>query len=251
VAAAACRRRYPRCIGAEDDFTSIAAATSASDRPVVRFGDDELQAIVADELELVRVGLTAALAPLGVGVCAECRSGREAAETSAFVLPDLVVVGALSDGSTLDGLRRLAVGPVRPRLVGLFPRAGDPEAGAAVALGVEGIGLRSSSFEALSTLFERVIKGEAVVLPELNRGLVGGLEGAVVDVEQPGDSLLSAREREMLHFLAAGRSNREIADALSISLATVKSHLVRLYSKLEVGNRNEALSRAVALGVLR
>ncbi len=217
----------------------------------MRFGDDELQAIVADELELVRVGLTAALAPLGVGVCAECRSGREVAEASGFLLPDLVVVGALSDGSTLEGLRRLASGSSRPRLVGLFPRAGDPDAGSAVALGIEGVGLRSSSFEALTTLFERVIKGEVVVSPELNRGLIGGLVGAVIDLDHHLDPFLSAREREMLHFLAAGRSNREIADTLSISLATVKSHLVRLYAKLEVGNRNEALSRAVALGVLR
>ena len=55
----------------------------------------------------------------------------------------------------------------------------------------------------------------------------------------------------MLACLAQGRSNREIAAALSVTLATVKSHLVRIYAKLEAGNRNEALGRAVALGLLR
>ena len=63
--------------------------------------------------------------------------------------------------------------------------------------------------------------------------------------------MLSSREREVLACLAQGRSNREIAAALSVTLATVKSHLVRIYAKLEASNRNEALGRAVALGLLR
>jgi len=56
--------------------------------------------------------------------------------------------------------------------------------------------------------------------------------------------------REVLACLAQGRSNREIAAALSVTLATVKSHLVRIYTKLEASNRNEALGRALALGML-
>ena len=69
-------------------------------------------------------------------------------------------------------------------------------------------------------------------------------------VTEPTNDLLSTREREVLACLAQGRSNREIAAALSVTLATVKSHLVRIYAKLEAGNRNEALGRAVALGLL-
>jgi len=64
------------------------------------------------------------------------------------------------------------------------------------------------------------------------------------------DHGLSAREREVLALLAEGRSNREIASALSVTLATVKSHLVRIYAKLEAKNRNEALGKAVSLGLL-
>ena len=69
--------------------------------------------------------------------------------------------------------------------------------------------------------------------------------------EDEPNELLSSREREVLACLAQGRSNREIAATLSVTLATVKSHLVRIYAKLEAGNRNEALGRAVALGLLR
>ena len=57
-------------------------------------------------------------------------------------------------------------------------------------------------------------------------------------------------EREILAWVARGKTNREIAAILSVTLATVKSHLVHVYAKLEVRNRHEALSRAVALGLL-
>ncbi len=56
--------------------------------------------------------------------------------------------------------------------------------------------------------------------------------------------VLSSREREVLVLLAEGRTNREIAAELSVTLATVKSHLVRVYAKLEATNRNEAVGAA-------
>jgi ATP/maltotriose-dependent transcriptional regulator MalT len=54
----------------------------------------------------------------------------------------------------------------------------------------------------------------------------------------------------VLAFLAEGRTNREIAGALSVSVATVKSHLVHIYDKLGAANRNDAIGRAVAAGIL-
>jgi DNA-binding NarL/FixJ family response regulator len=216
---------------------------------VVRDETVEIQAVVADELELVRLGLAAILGPLGVGVCGECHSGREAAELAAFVLPDLVIVGAVADGSTLDALRRVRAVQPTPRTIGLFGRAGDPDAATAGGLGVDGMALRTGSLDDLADVVLRVLKDEKVVVPGLHTGLVGDL--AVAADAATGSDLLSAREREMLGFLAQGRSNREIATTLSLSLATVKTHLVRLYAKLEARNRNEALARAVALGLLR
>jgi ATP/maltotriose-dependent transcriptional regulator MalT len=84
----------------------------------------------------------------------------------------------------------------------------------------------------------------------LSTGLVGRLEAAEPDTGEPGHDLLTYREREVLALLAGGATNREIATSLSVTVATVKSHLVHLYAKLEVRNRQEALSRAVGLGLL-
>jgi ATP/maltotriose-dependent transcriptional regulator MalT len=64
------------------------------------------------------------------------------------------------------------------------------------------------------------------------------------------DPMLSPREREVLVLLAEGRSNREIASTMAVTVATVKTHLVHVYAKLGAGNRNEALGRALSLGLL-
>ena len=90
--------------------------------------------------------------------------------------------------------------------------------------------------------------GNRYVATTLSAGLLGQLESVAAPAAD--DELLTYREREVLALLASGSTNREIAAALSVTLATVKSHLVHVYAKLEVGNRQEALSRAVGLGLL-
>ncbi len=218
-----------------------------------------LQAVVADTLPLVRLGVAAVLGPLGIEVLAETHSGREAAEQAAFALPDLVVVGTVADGTTIDALQRVRATEPPPRTIALLARAGDGDAAVALGLGVTGLALRGGPLEELATVVVSVLKDETAVVPALQRGLVGVVDAAHTgqlghaEGSAAGDgtgNVLSAREREMLGFLAQGRSNREIAATLSLSLATVKSHLVHLYAKLGVRNRNEALTRAVTLGLL-
>lgn len=217
----------------------------------------EVQAVVADELELVRLGLAAILEPIGIGVCGEARSGREAAELAAFALPDLVIIGRVADGSTHDAAKRVVAVKPRPLLVALFAVPGDPDIARTHALGVEGLALRSGSLTDLADVIARVLKHEPVIVPALQTSLAGALHlahGGAIAATNDGlipHAGLSGRELEMLGFLAQGRTNREIASILSLSLATVKTHLVRLYSKLGVGSRSEALARAAALGLLR
>ena len=229
---------------------------------------------------MYRHGLANLLASLGIAVCGEATSGRGAVEQAGFALPDLVIIGRVSDGTTLSAVERvLALNP-RPRCIGLFAAANDTDAARSLALGVTGVGLRSASVPELADMIVRVLKDEIVIVPALHAALAGivglrsespsefgndteagwglpsdssSLHDDRVTMEQRAGRVigLSGRELEMLGLLAQGRTNREIAATLSISLATVKTHLVRLYAKLEVGNRNEALARATGLGLLR
>ena len=90
-----------------------------------------------------------------------------------------------------------------------------------------------------------VLRGERYI----HQPLVPVLAGAVTTTEQTAD-LLTGRERDVLAALAKGGSNQTIADSLFLAPETVKSHLSRVYAKLGVSGRNEAVARAVAMGLL-
>jgi DNA-binding NarL/FixJ family response regulator len=202
---------------------------------------------VVDEFALVRLGVTAVLEPLGIDVVADTHSGRELVSRTAVDGADLVVVGTPADLPLVDVVERLKR---RAIVVGLVTRASEQDVGLLVALGVDGIALRNGSAEELATVVERVLKGEKVVVPALLPALAGRLKMRTHTEDETDSVLLTFREREVLAFLAEGRTNREIAGALSVSVATVKSHLVHIYDKLGAANRNEAIGRAVAAGIL-
>ena len=159
--------------------------------------------------------------------------------------------------------RRRARPPISPsptscrRLVRLRPAPGDRRAAAARprarralpagARRVAAIALRTVDADELGVVVDAARKGEPHVgLGPAPRARPARSRSRALD-DRTAD-VLTAREREVLVLLAEGRTNREIAAALSVTLATVKSHLVRIYAKLEASNRNEALGRAVALG---
>ncbi len=212
---------------------------------------DEQRAIVADELALARLGVASVLHAQGVEVVAETHSGRELASVAAFEQPDLVVVGQPADLSIADTVRRLSRVRPAPTVVALLAhRPGSTSSGMLVALGARGVALRSGSADELAAVIASALKGE-----QLRRARRCTARWPARSRRRPLDEqpteLLSTREREVLACLAQGRSNREIATTLSVTLATVKSHLVRIYAKLEASNRNECLGRAVTLGLLR
>jgi DNA-binding NarL/FixJ family response regulator len=208
---------------------------------------DPSQAIVVDELALVRLGITAVLEPLGIEVVTESHSGRELVSMVAVERPDIVVIGTPTDLSLVDVVERLRG---RTVVVALVTHASQQDVGLLVALGVDGIALRNGSAEEFATVVDRVQKGEKVVVPALLPALAGRLRLRSQADDDTGSSPLTLREREVLAFLAEGRTNREIAGALSVSVATVKSHLVHIYDKLGAANRNDAIGRAVAAGIL-
>lgn len=94
---------------------------------------------------------------------------------------------------------------------------------------------------------ERVLRGDRVIDQQFLPLLFGAHE---LTNDSPEHSLLTAREREVLTQLARGASNRQIAEALLVGESTVKSHLARIYAKLDVDGRYRAVGRAVELGLL-
>lgn len=198
--------------------------------------------VVADVVPLVRLGLASVLRDAGHAVVAEVATAREVAKAVVEHGPDLVIVGAVNDLAIDDTARQVRDADAGTRLVALLGRAPRDTLADLLAVAVDGLVARTAEPPDLLRAVERVLAGERYIDP------------ALVSGDSPDESFeplsLTAREREVLGLLAAGSSNREIAAALFVSLPTVKTHLAHIYGKLDARNRNEALGRAMTLGLL-
>ena len=201
---------------------------------------------------------------LGVARVVEDAGGRvvgEAADSTAALAavrthrPQVLVVGDHA-GADAAGLVALATEAARvvPDLRCLILVAGmGPDAlRHLLTAGIGGLLPRSADPSELRGALARVAAGDRVVSPQVIAAMFGtgsatqALRGPVAD----GVVALTSKEREVLALLASGRSNAEIAAAMFVSAATVKTHLGHIYAKLGVRSRYEALSLAVALGMV-
>ena len=209
------------------------------------------RAVIVDDVPLLRIGVRAVLEPMGIGVAAEAGTGRDVPRLIAEVGAALLIVGSVSDVPTVELVRRVRDTAPECCVVGLLPRTRRDELSSLLGLDVDALVVRGIPADELSLSIERAMKGERVVSPLLLTALVGAVTPtAEVAEPDPEEPVLTSREREVLALLAEGRSNREIASTLYVTLATVKTHLAHIYAKLGARNRNEALGRAVSLGLL-
>jgi len=212
--------------------------------------ETEPTAVVVDDVALVRLGVCAVLEPLGITVAAETAAGRDVPRLVTDHHADLVVIGSVADVVGVDLVRRIREVAPTICIVALLPRTRRDELSALLSLDVDALVVRTISTEEFAVTVDRARGGERVVSPALLSALVGAVAPTEPAEPDPEDPALTVREREVLALLAEGRSNREIAGALYVTLATVKTHLAHIYGKLGARNRNEALGRAVSLGLL-
>jgi DNA-binding NarL/FixJ family response regulator len=201
--------------------------------------------VVVDQWALVRLGITAVLETMGIEVVAEEGSGRDGLLRARALEPSLLVIGATSDLTLAEVVGQARQLPVRPRVLLLVSALAPADLSELMGLGPDAVLVRSAGAEELRDAIVRMRAGERVVAP--------ALVGAVMDGLQAGEAQagpLTTKELEVLARLAEGRSNQQIAEVLFITPATVKTHLSHIYAKLGVAGRQEALARAVALGLL-
>lgn len=205
-----------------------------------------IRILLADDHPVVRAGLRAMLAAAGdLEVIAEATTPDQAVDQTAKLLPDLVLMD-LQFGTELSGadatklIREL---PSQPAVLVLTNYDTDGDILSAVEAGASGYLLKDAPPEELIAAIRAAAAGETALAPAIAGRLL-----ARVRSPQPA---LSARELEVLQLVASGSSNGVIASRLHISDATVKSHLVHIYTKLEVSSRTAAVAKARELGVLR
>lgn len=213
-----------------------------------------LRVVIADDQGLVRTGFRMILTAAGIEVVAEASDGEEAVEAVRRTRPDLVLMDIRMP--RLDGLeatRRILTGraPDEPRVVILTTFDLDRYVYAALAAGASGFLLKDVTPEYLVAAVRLVRAGDALLAPAITRRLVERFAAAGGPSSVHRDlATLTPRELEVLRLLAGGLSNAELARALGVSEATIKTHVTRILAKLGLRDRAQAVVAAYESGLI-
>jgi len=214
-----------------------------------------IRVLVADDQDIVRTGLRMILdAQLGIEVVGEAGNGREALELARRLRPDVCLFDIRMP--ELDGIEvtRLLAGPdvadpIAIVVITTFDL--DEDVHGALKAGARGFLLKDAGPDLLAQAVRSAASGDALIAPSVTARLLSTFSELGASSRAPAAqpiAPLTDREEEVLVTVALGRTNAEIANELSISLSTVKTHLASLMNKLGARNRVELAMWAYETG---
>jgi DNA-binding NarL/FixJ family response regulator len=208
---------------------------------------DTVRVLVVDDHPVVRSGLVGMLAVTDdIEVVGEAGDGEEALAMVASTRPDVVLMDLRMprrDGVSATGA--IVSGYPATKVLVLTTYDTDSDILHAVEAGATGYLLKDTPHEELLDGIRAAARGETVLAPPVAARLMSRLRSPVTAAAQP-----SPRELEVLAAVARGLSNAEIGKRLFIGEATVKTHLQRLFAKLDVDDRTHAVTVAIERGLL-
>ena len=200
--------------------------------------------MLVDDHPVVRKGLLAVLSTENIEVVSSVGSGEEALSKASSVNPDVVLcdlrLGEGIDGIDTTAALRLLKTP--PAVIILSTHNRDAEILASIKAGASGYVLKDSEPEQIISAIHAASECKTFFSPKIAEKVFNGLSNPL--------PRLTARETEVLSLIAGGSGNKEIAEKLHLSEATVKSHVSHIITKLNADNRSRAISKAIELGLI-
>lgn len=204
-----------------------------------------IRVLIADDQRVVREGLSMVLALMkGVEVVGAAADGAEAVTLAQAVRPDVVLMDLRMprcDG--VEATRRLRTEAPEVKVVVLTTYSDDRSVLDALRAGARGYLTKDASGEQIHEALRQVLDDHAVIDPAVQRHLVDAIAGEPAPRPEFPDGL-TPREAEVLSLMAGGLSNAEIASRLTVSEATVKSHVNHLFAKIGARDRAQAVAYA-------
>jgi DNA-binding NarL/FixJ family response regulator len=205
-----------------------------------------IRLVIADDHLVVRTGLRAMLGTEpDIDIVGEATTGAQAVDLTDRLSPDVVLMDLRMP--KVDGVAATArIRERHPKIHVLVLTTYDTDADIlkAIEAGATGYLLKDATRDELVRAVRAAARGSSVLTPAVASRLMDRLRA-------PEQEALSAREIEILEHVARGRTNKEIAAALFISEATVKTHLLHIFAKLDVQDRTQAVTVALDRGILR
>lgn len=207
---------------------------------------DKIKILIVDDHPVVREGLEGMLAgQADFEVVGKASDGGQAIALAVQLRPEIILMDLRmpnTDGVT--AIKALKAISSTAQLLVLTTYDSDADILPAIEAGATGYLLKDTPREELFRAIRAATKGESVLSPSVAAKLMGRMR-------YPAGESLSSREIEVLDRVAQGQSNAEIGKSLHISTATVKTHLIHIFSKLGVDDRTAAVQIALKRGILR
>jgi len=206
-----------------------------ADQPAIRV-------LLVDDHQMVRQGLLYFLsAQEGIEVVGQAENGLQAVTMVEETRPDVVLMDlAMPEMDGLEALRRIKADHADIEVLVLTSFVDDEKVLAAIEHGASGYLMKDIKPGELARAIRAAARGEVYLHPEAARHLAQAQYPGASDREEPSPAILTEREREVLELVARGLSNQDIADTLTITLKTVKTHVSNILHKLGLESRVQA-----------
>jgi NarL family two-component system response regulator LiaR len=208
-----------------------------------------IRVLVVDDHAIIRKGMRAVLEIVpDIEMVGEAENGRQAVQLDRELHPDVILMDLMMP--EMDGIaciHQLKEGHSSARILVLTNFAGEEMIFPAIKAGAMGYHLKDSSPETLIEAIRQVNQGVASLHPSIAKKLLDELQHA--DRQPPSEEALTQREVEVLRLIAQGYENRDIAEKLIISEATVRTHVSNILGKLHLASRTQAALYALREGL--
>lgn len=210
-----------------------------------------IRVLLADDHKIVRDGLRTLLEKhADIVVLGEAEDGREALQLTKKLSPDVVVMDiAMPDLNGIEATRQILSEYPGIRVVALSMHSDKRFVSEMLKAGASAYLLKDCAFEELITAIRTVIKGKIYLSP----GIAGVVIEDYVSTDRKSESsvfsLLSDREREVLQLMAEGKSTKEVAAQLNVSIKTVETHRTNIMTKLDIHSIAELTKYAIREGL--
>jgi two-component system, NarL family, response regulator LiaR len=198
-----------------------------------------IRVLLVDDHSVVRQGLRSFLELLGdIQIVGEASGGAEAVDMAKALSPDIVLMDLVMPG--MDGIeatRQICACCPHTKVIALTSFLADEHIYPALAAGASGYLLKDVTPGELVQAIRTVYQGKAELHPEVAKRIIQGMQDQKAE---PSEQKLTPREVEVLGLISQGLSNQEIADRLIISPKTVKVHVGKILSKLNLTDRTQA-----------
>jgi DNA-binding NarL/FixJ family response regulator len=207
-----------------------------------------IQVLLADDHQIVRQGLRGLLERDGFKVVGEAADGREAVHLAGTTHPDVAILDlTMPSLNGVDAAREILRASPRMKAILLTVHAEEPYVLEALRAGVSGYVLKTQAADDLVQAIREVTRGSIYLSPGVSRTVVDAYRSKS---DLPPDPL-SPREREVLQLVAEGKTTKEVAAILGISVKTAESHRMRIMSKLDIHETAGLVRYAIRRGFIQ